>query len=672
MPNINDYQNANKILKEIFNARGTESTLADRLDTIDTTVGNIHTHDNKDALDKITEVAGKVLFNEDELALVSAIPDISDKADRSEIPDISDLVTKAEIPDISGKADKSEVYTKTETDSEITTAISGLVNSAPSTLDTLNELATALGNDPNFATTIATQIGTKANSTDVYTKTESDSLLTTKVDKVTGKGLSSEDYSTVEKTKLSGIEVGSNNYIHPSTHLPSIIAQDSGNRFVTDTEKSTWNSKQSSLGFTPVANTVTVNGKALSTNVSITASDIGLGNVNNTTDANKPISTATQTALDLKAPLASPTFTGTVSGISKSMVDLGNVDNTSDLSKPISTATQTALDTKLSSSNYTATDVLSKILTVDGTGSNLDADTLDGQHGSYYATSTHNHSGVYEPVITSLAQSKITNLTTDLASKQNSLGYTPVNKSGDTMSGDLNFTTGKSILGAGVFASINRIYGFSSTYPLYGISYKQSSTDEIIFHTNGDNLNPTFSSSTLGVTAPKFISTVATGTAPLSVTSTTVVSNLNADLLDGKHASDLVTKVTDTSTLTVTGDYSGVAGLETILTDGSIGDLLYMTSTGMGLAKADADATLPCVAMRLATGTGSKAVLKQGYVKNTSWTFTAGQMLYVSPTTAGLITSTKPSTTGQRIQVVGYAVSATVIYFNPQYLFIEI
>jgi hypothetical protein len=45
---------------------------------------------------------------------------------------------------------------------------------------------------------------------------------------------------------------------------------------------------------------------------SLAASKVGLGNVNNTSDANKPISTATQTALDLKAPLADPTFTGTV------------------------------------------------------------------------------------------------------------------------------------------------------------------------------------------------------------------------------------------------------------------------------------------------------------------------------------------------------------------------
>ena len=52
---------------------------------------------------------------------------------------------------------------------------------------------------------------------------------------------------------------------------------------------------------------------AVSTAVSgLTKSSVGLGNVDNTSDANKPVSTATQTALDLKAPLANPTFTGTV------------------------------------------------------------------------------------------------------------------------------------------------------------------------------------------------------------------------------------------------------------------------------------------------------------------------------------------------------------------------
>ena len=52
------------------------------------------------------------------------------------------------------------------------------------------------------------------------------------------------------------------------------------------------------------------------------------------------------TALAAKAPLASPTFTGTVSGITKSMVGLGNVNNTADTAKPVSTAQQTALNLK--------------------------------------------------------------------------------------------------------------------------------------------------------------------------------------------------------------------------------------------------------------------------------------------------------------------------------------
>lgn len=51
-------------------------------------------------------------------------------------------------------------------------------------------------------------------------------------------------------------------------------------------------------------------------------------------------------ALDLKANISSPTFTGTVGGITATMVGLGNVNNTSDSSKPISSLTQAALDLK--------------------------------------------------------------------------------------------------------------------------------------------------------------------------------------------------------------------------------------------------------------------------------------------------------------------------------------
>lgn len=195
--------------------------------------------------------------------------------------------------------------------------------------------------------------------------------LNDKVDKVTGKGLSTNDYTDAEKTKLSGIETGAQK------------------------------------------NTITgVKGSAETTyrtgNVNITATNIGLGNVNNTSDAEKPISTATKTALDGKqatitgaattitdnnltanralisnssgkvevssvtstelgyldgvtsniqtqlnnklssAPVTSVNNkTGAVT-LAKGDVGLGNVDNTSDANKPISNATQAALNNKQS------------------------------------------------------------------------------------------------------------------------------------------------------------------------------------------------------------------------------------------------------------------------------------------------------------------------------------
>lgn len=70
-----------------------------------------------------------------------------------------------------------------------------------------------------------------------------DNKISGKVDKVSGKGLSANDYTTAEKNKLAGIASGANNYTHPSSHAASMITQDSTHRFVTDSEKNTWNSK---------------------------------------------------------------------------------------------------------------------------------------------------------------------------------------------------------------------------------------------------------------------------------------------------------------------------------------------------------------------------------------------------------------------------------------------
>lgn len=55
--------------------------------------------------------------------------------------------------------------------------------------------------------------------------------------------------------------------------------------------------------------------------VSLSSADVGLGNVDNTSDTNKPVSTLQQAALNLKANLASPTFTGTPKSVTPSIAD---------------------------------------------------------------------------------------------------------------------------------------------------------------------------------------------------------------------------------------------------------------------------------------------------------------------------------------------------------------
>ena len=81
----------------------------------------------------------------------------------------------------------------------------------------------------------------------------------------------------------------------------------------------------------------------------ITKAMVGFGNVQNTSDADKPVSSAVAGQLATKAPLSSPAFTGTVTGITKAMVGLGNVANTSDADKPVSNAVANALATRSAS-----------------------------------------------------------------------------------------------------------------------------------------------------------------------------------------------------------------------------------------------------------------------------------------------------------------------------------
>lgn len=76
------------------------------------------------------------------------------------------------------------------------------------------------------------------------------SFLDNKVDKATGKQLSTEDYTTTEKQKLAGVAANANNYVHPSSHPASMIVTSSSARFVSDTEKAAWNAKLATTGGT--------------------------------------------------------------------------------------------------------------------------------------------------------------------------------------------------------------------------------------------------------------------------------------------------------------------------------------------------------------------------------------------------------------------------------------
>jgi hypothetical protein len=216
-----------------------------------------HSHSNKDILDKITGIVTKDNVNTP--AHTSDLVDYSGfKAGSQQI--ISQIPTKtSDITNDSGFTTETYVNTK----------VAGIVNSAPETLDTLNELAEALGNDPNFATTMATELGKK-------------------VDKVTGKGLSTNDYTTAEKDKLGGIEANANNYSLPvatSTALggvksgTDITVDTSGNVSVNDDSHNHVISNVDGLQTALDGKVSTVTGKGLSTNDYTTAEKNKLANI---------------------------------------------------------------------------------------------------------------------------------------------------------------------------------------------------------------------------------------------------------------------------------------------------------------------------------------------------------------------------------------------------------
>jgi hypothetical protein len=175
-------------------------------------------------------------------------------------------------------------------------AVAALVGSSPETLDTLNELAAALGNDPDFATTVSQQIGTKLNA-NTYTAADVLAKLLT----VHGEG------SGLNADKLDGL------------HAAAFALAVHGHTWAEVSGKPATATRWPSFG--------EVTGK----------------------------------------PSAYPAEAHDHDGRYYTQQQL-----------------DTLLSGKLNAAAYTAADLLTKLLTVDGAGSGLDADKLDGQESEYY------------------------------------------------------------------------------------------------------------------------------------------------------------------------------------------------------------------------------------------------------------------------------------------------
>lgn len=76
------------------------------------------------------------------------------------------------IDDLAASTATDKTYSANKITNLIAAATAALVDSSPATLNTLNELATALGNDPNFATTIANSLGNRVRADAAQTFTE--------------------------------------------------------------------------------------------------------------------------------------------------------------------------------------------------------------------------------------------------------------------------------------------------------------------------------------------------------------------------------------------------------------------------------------------------------------------------------------------------------------------
>ena len=152
------------------------------------------------------------------------------------------------------------------------------------------------------------------------------------------------------------------------------------------------------------------------------------------------------TALGLLAPIASPTFTGTVSGITKTMVGLGSADNTADTAKPVSTAQASAIATAKAEAIADATAQVTALVT----GAPAAMDTLDELAAALgddanFASSVTTSLGLKAPLASPTFTGTVTVAASGVAftdGTQTKAGIPSLTTIGTTISAAYNLSTG--------------------------------------------------------------------------------------------------------------------------------------------------------------------------------------------------------------------------------------
>ena len=244
--------------------------------------------------------------------------------------------------------------------------------------------------DTVAAVDVTEQISGKADKTYV------DSKLDTKVDKISNKQLSTNDYTNEDKTKLAGIAAGAEVNVNADWNAESGDAQIL-NKPTIITEEQVDQKINTAIGSVYKVKGSVANYEALPKD------NVTIGDVYNLEDtgANYVATSTTpdwdklSETVDLNGYLTKTDAASTYQPKGNYLTSVPEEYVTETELNAKGYATTTQVNTKLDSSAYTATDVLSKVKTVDGVGSGLDADLLDGKQGSEYALKSDISDEVY-------------------------------------------------------------------------------------------------------------------------------------------------------------------------------------------------------------------------------------------------------------------------------------